>query len=143
MSTDAPRAAAIQIFLAEDNPGDVRLIREALKLHEVSFDLHVFDDGDKALGFIGRLADPEEVCPDVILLDLNLPRTDGRDILKRVRQISRTQSVPVIVLSSSESPKDRAEAVSLGANRYVRKPSTFDEFMAIGALVKELVHSTS
>jgi CheY-like chemotaxis protein len=139
MGTSAPRASAIQIFLAEDNPADVRLIREALKLHEVDFDLHVFEDGEKAISFVSSLANTSEICPDLILLDLNLPKTDGRDILKRIRQIGRTRTVPVVVLSSSESPRDRAEAAKLGADRYVRKPSTLDEFLAIGALVKELV----
>jgi CheY-like chemotaxis protein len=143
MSTVSSRDSAIEVFLAEDNPGDVRLILEALKLHKVNFNLHVFEDGEKALGFVSRLSDPAAICPDLILLDLNLPKTDGRDILKRIRQIPRTKSVPVIVLSSSESPKDRSEAASLGADRYIRKPSTLDEFMAIGALVKELVTAKS
>ncbi len=137
--TGASSSHAIQIFLAEDNPGDVRLIREALKLHGVEFDLHVFEDGEKALSFVGQLADPSSVCPDLVLLDLNLPKTDGRDILKQLKQIRRMEKVPVVVLSSSESPRDRAEAASLGANRYVRKPTNLDEFMAIGALAKELV----
>lgn len=135
--------SAIQIFLAEDNPGDVRLIREALKLHEVDFNLHVFEDGERALTFVGNLSDPSTVCPDLILLDLNLPKTDGRDILKQLKQTPRVRNVPVVVLSSSQSPKDQAETAALGATRYVRKPSTLDEFMAIGALAKELVPNKS
>ena len=136
-STPAP----VQIFLAEDNPGDVRLIREALKMHGITFDLHVFEDGEKALSFIGRMVDPNSSCP--ILLDLNLPKTDGRDILRQIKQIDRMKAVPVVVLSSSESPRDLADAASLGADRYVRKPTNLDEFMGIGAIARELILARS
>lgn len=139
MSTGAIPSSALQIFLAEDNPGDVRLIREALKLHGLVCDLHVFEDGEKALSFVDRVSDPAAVCPDLILLDLNLPKTDGRDILRQIKQVTRMKAVPVVVLSSSESPHDRAEVTSLGADRYVRKPTNLDEFMAIGAIAKELI----
>lgn len=129
----------VQILMAEDNPGDVRLIREALKQHEVNFSLHVVDDGEKAIGFIERLDEPANIELDLILLDLNLPKSDGRDILRRIKQSRAAQNVPVLILSSSDSPQDRDDAVKLGATRFIRKPSTLDEFMEIGAIAKTLI----
>jgi len=129
----------VQILMAEDNPGDVRLIREALNQHDVKFSLHVVDDGEKAIGFIENLDGSDHVSLDLILLDLNLPKSDGRDILRRIKQSRKARNVPVVVLSSSESPQDRDEAVRLGANRFIRKPSTLDEFLEIGAIAKTLI----
>lgn len=133
------QAVKVRILLAEDNPGDVRLIREALKLHEVDFELDVVDDGEKALCYLDLPLAPAASGLDLILLDLNLPKMDGRDILKSIKACPQMEKVPVVVLSSSDSPHDRKEAAELGATRFVRKPSTLDEFMEIGVLAKELV----
>ena len=134
-----PLNGRASILIAEDNPGDVRLICEALKLHSVQCDLHVVDDGEKALQFIGALDGSSLNRPDLILLDLNLPKTDGRDVLKRIKKTPLICQIPVIILSSSDSPKDRADTVELGAERFIRKPSSLDEFMEIGAVAKALL----
>lgn len=132
-------SSPVRILIAEDNPGDVRLIREALRVHEINHQLQVVADGEQAMAVLCSIANSVTLGPDLIFLDLNLPKTDGLDILRRIKQTPQIRQVPVIVLSSSESPSDRMETAELGANRYVRKPSTLDEFMAIGALAKELV----
>ncbi len=129
----------VSILIAEDNPGDVRLLLEALRPHFAKFDLHVVDDGDKALKFFSALEGSSPKPPDLILLDLNLPKTDGREVLRSIKRTPLIQQVPVIVLSSSDSPKDRADTVELGAERFIRKPSTLDEFLEIGAIARELL----
>lgn len=131
----------MEIVLAEDNPGDVRLIQEALKEHNIICNLQVFSDGESAIGFMGTFADPGSRCPDLIMLDLNLPKRDGREVLKLIKRTPRIQGVPILVVSSSDSPLDQAETVELGADRYVRKPTTLDDFLEIGALAKELLPS--
>ena len=128
-----------RILLAEDNPGDVRLIREALKVHQVAADLVVVEDGEKAVRFVEDLNTSSTAAPDLVLLDLNLPRTGGRDILKVIRNTPAMGCVPVVVLTSSDAPEDRADTAALGATLYVRKASTLDEFMKIGAIAKELI----
>lgn len=133
------RRNPIEILLAEDNPADVRLIREALTIHNIDYSLHVVNDGEKALGFLGALGKESPIRIGLILLDLNLPKSDGRDILRAIKQSPEVCEVPVLVLSSSDSPVDRAETASLGASRYIRKPLTLDEFLAIGAIAKEFV----
>jgi CheY-like chemotaxis protein len=132
----------VQILVAEDNPGDVRLIREALKQHDLQFSLHVVEDGEKALAFIDRLESRTDGPVDLIMLDLNLPKSDGRDILRRIQSSPMVHHTPVLVLSSSDSPRDRDDSVRLGARQYIRKPATLDEFMEIGAIVKSLVLPT-
>jgi CheY-like chemotaxis protein len=125
----------VRILLAEDNPADVYLIEEALREHEVPFQITVAEDGEVAIGMIVA----GQVQPDLILLDLNMPKRSGGEVLTRLRQDSKCQAIPVIVLTSSDSPSDREEALKLGATSYIRKPTGLDEFLQIGAAIKNLV----
>jgi CheY-like chemotaxis protein len=127
-----------EILLAEDNPADVYLIREALREHGVECAVRVASDGKEVLGII---SDEATVPPDLIILDLNIPRHDGLEILERLRQSARLARVPVVVLTSSDSPQDRLVATVLGARRYFRKPSSLDQFLALGAAFKDLLAS--
>jgi CheY-like chemotaxis protein len=127
----------LEILLAEDNPADVYLIREALKEHGIGCTMQTASDGKDVLAL---LASREGTCsPDLIILDLNLPRHDGIEILQKVRSTAATAKVPVVVLTSSDSPRDRQTANGLGATRYVRKPSNLDQFLQLGAMFKELL----
>jgi CheY-like chemotaxis protein len=137
--SDQPQAP-IHIFLAEDNPGDVFLVRQALEQHGVVFQMHVAGDGAEALHFLSR-QEPftATVPPDLIFLDLNLPKHDGPELLKYIRQNKKLASVPVVILTSSDSPQDRLLAMELGATCYIRKSSSLDEFMRLGATVKSLL----
>jgi DNA-binding response OmpR family regulator len=128
------------ILLIEDAEPDVFLVREALRQAGVSFHLKVLDDGEKAVEFIERLEQDASVeCPKLVLLDLNLPKRSGDQILERMRQSGRCSTVPVIIVTSSDSPKDRALTSRLGATLYFRKPSRLDEFMKLGPLVRQVL----
>jgi CheY-like chemotaxis protein len=129
-----------EILLADDNPSDVYLIREALREHAVDCQLRVAADGRDALGIISAER-PEDGSGgiDLIILDLNLPRHDGIEILQRMREMTWMGRVPVVVLTSSDSPRDRLMANQLGVTRYLRKPSSLDEFLGLGAIFKELL----
>lgn len=130
----------LQIVVIEDNPADVFLIHEALKEQGLDFALHVIEDGSEGIIFARREGKYESgTQPDLIVLDLNLPKHSGKEILKRLRQSAELVQVPVAILTSSDSPQDRLEAFSLGANRYIRKPSDLEEFMQVGAVLKELL----
>ena len=126
-----------EILLAEDNPADVYLIREALKEHGVVCSVRTAADGKDVLNLLAS-TDPS-ATPDLIILDLNLPRHDGIEILQKVRSSQTTANVPVVVLTSSDSPRDRLTANELGATKYVRKPSNLEQFLELGALFKELL----
>lgn len=129
-----------QILLAEDNPADVYLIRQALAENNLDCDLHVACDGKQALSFFSRECDGiRAAIPDLILLDINMPQHDGTEVLQHIRQDSRLDAVPVIIFTSSDSPADRLSATQLGAVRYIKKPSLLDEFMAIGAVIREIL----
>lgn len=129
-----------QILLAEDNPADVYLIRQALAENNLDCDLHVACDGKQALSFFSREGDGTRAAiPDLILLDINMPQHDGTEVLQHIRQDSRLDAVPVIIFTSSDSPADRLSATQLGAIRYIKKPSLLDEFMAIGAVIREIL----
>ena len=122
------------IFLAEDNPADVYLLREALAAECAGeIDVVVAQDGEEALDFFqGRGAFHDAGHPDLIILDLNLPKSDGNDVLKVIRETASLATVPVVILTSSDSPRDRAAAERLGANHYITKPSDLDDFLALG-----------
>ncbi|MFD1563751.1 response regulator [Haloarchaeobius amylolyticus] len=124
------QAEPAQILLVEDNPGDVRLTREAFKQGRIENDLHVVSDGNEALSFLsqeGEYADAPR--PDLILLDLNLPGKDGEDILEELKNDPALRSIPVIVLTSSSAEEDIARSYELHANAYLTKPVDPDEFI--------------
>lgn len=131
-------ATTRHILLAEDNAADEVLVREALREHGVACDLHVVKDGAQAISFIldldsrGRTADPL----DLLLLDMHLPRHDGGDILRTLRSTEHHSQKPVIVMSSTEAPDLRDTADRNHALYFFQKPSTLDEFMRLGGIVK-------
>lgn len=130
----------LQIVVIEDNPADVFLIREALREQGLEFVLHVIEDGSEGVIFARREGQyARGTQPDLIVLDLNLPKHSGKEILKRLRESAELVQVPVAILTSSDSPQDRIEAFALGASRYIRKPSDLEEFMQVGAVLKELL----
>ncbi|HET8550189.1 MAG TPA: response regulator [Bryobacteraceae bacterium] len=139
--TTERRAAAgpACILLIEDNPGDVGLVREALTEHGVECDLNVISDGEKAVRFFDDVDAAPRRCPDLVILDLNLPRRSGHDVLERVRASTVCGSVPVVVLTSSSAHKDRQEAAALGATRYVRKPLLLEDSIRLGGLFREML----
>ncbi len=143
MSRDEESAPSVQILLVEDNAGDVLLIKESLKEHGLTGDLSVVSDGERALLFINEIdSDDGLPCPGLIILDLNIPKRNGREVLKRIRESSsRCNNVPVVILSSSNAPVDREETARLGANRYICKPSSLTQFMEVGALLKETLNA--
>jgi CheY-like chemotaxis protein len=135
--------ARLKILVAEDNRGDVFLMREALLAHGIEHDLFVIQDGAEALAYMERMGkSPDAPCPDVFLLDLNLPKVEGHQLLARFRGHPLCRDTPVIVVTSSDAQRDRERAALLGAARYCRKPSDIDEFMQLGAVIKEGVHRT-
>ncbi|WP_049928314.1 response regulator [Halopiger goleimassiliensis] len=119
-----------QILLVEDNPGDVRLTEEAFEQGRIENDLHVVSDGDAALDFLHQREPYEDAPrPDLVLLDLNLPRTDGEEVLERLKADEELRSIPVIVLTSSEAEEDIVRSYELHANAYLTKPVDPDEFI--------------
>jgi CheY-like chemotaxis protein len=128
------------ILIAEDNPADVVLVREALKQHQVDCALHVIHDGAKAIAFLQSLdADPEAPRLNLVLLDMHLPKRDGDDILKTLRSTERYGQTPVIVMTASAAPEDQQKAEENAALSYFRKPTSLAEFMKLGALVRSVV----
>lgn len=128
------------ILIAEDSKSDIFLIRQALQKSSVDAHFHIAEDGEKAVRFFEQAdADAAAPCPDLILLDINMPRYKGGEILRRLRASSRCAGALVVVVTSSDSQRDRQEMEALGANAYFRKPSDFSEFMRLGPLVRDLL----
>jgi two-component system response regulator len=120
----------IDILLVEDNPADVRLTQEAFKDARVPNRLHVARDGVEALSML-RDATGAVPRPDLILLDLNLPRKDGREVLEDIKQDETLRHIPVVILSTSQSEQDIARSYRLGANAFVTKPVDIDRFFEV------------
>lgn len=112
------------------------LIQHCLLHHKVIADLQVLVDGEKAMEWAQQLEIKRGPYPGLVILDLNLPKVTGTTVLSRIRQSADWNKVPIVVLTSSNSPIDREEAVRLGANLYIRKPAALEEFMDIGKLLK-------
>jgi DNA-binding response OmpR family regulator len=135
----------LKILLAEDNSGDIFLVRRALDKNRIEYDLITVGDGEAAMKFLDKAdasRQPQD-CPDLILLDLNLPRRSGSQILHRLKQSSACSHVPVIILTSSDSPSDRAAAKRLGAADYFCKPTDLASFMALGKVVENVISRQS
>jgi CheY-like chemotaxis protein len=122
----------MQVLLVEDDPGDALMIREAFEQHAITHTLHHVADGVEALEFLYRTgAHGDAPRPDMILLDLNLPRKDGREVLEEVKGDSALRSIPIIVLTTSEADEDILRSYDLHANAYVTKPVDFEHFMEV------------
>jgi CheY-like chemotaxis protein len=122
----------IEVLLVEDDPGDVLMTREAFAEHKVGNRLSVVSDGDEALAYLrrqGRYAQAPR--PDLVLLDLNLPRRDGRQVLAEIKNDEDLRRIPVVVLTTSQADEDVLRSYSLHANAYVTKPVDFDQFIAV------------
>ena len=126
------RNGPIEILLVEDNPGDVRLTREALKEGKVYSNLHTVKDGVEAMEFLRRKGKYKEVPrPDIILLDLNLPKKDGREVLEEIKTDDDLKRIPVVVLTTSKAEEDVLRTYNLHANCYVTKPVDLEKFMVV------------
>jgi DNA-binding response OmpR family regulator len=110
--------------------------------HGLKGELVVAPDGEIAINYIDELDDDLVSCPDLAIIDLNLPRKNGRQVLQRMRQSQKCRRIPVVVLSSSDAEPDRSDSARLGASRYLRKPSRLEEFLGLGAVFKELLGQT-
>jgi CheY-like chemotaxis protein len=138
--TQAAEATRTQVLVVEDNPADVELLRWALHGADVQCDLTVIDDGGEALAFVQQRGKYlESHRPDLAILDLNLPKYDGLEILEAMRANAAFAGVTVAVLSSSSSPRDRARMEAFNIARYITKPPDLDEYLRIGFILKELL----
>lgn len=126
------RRQPIEILMVEDNPGDVRLTEEALKENKVHNNLHVVEDGEDAMAFLrqeGEFAGAPR--PDLILLDLNLPRKDGREVLEEIKADRVLKRIPVVILTTSSADEDIVRSYELHANCYITKPVDLDQFITV------------
>lgn len=123
---------AIEILLVEDSPGDIRLTQEALKDSKLRNNLHIARDGVAAMAFLRREGEYSDVpVPDIILLDLNLPRKDGREVLAEIKQDEWLRHIPVVILTTSSDEQDILHIYNLHANCYITKPVDLNRFIEI------------
>ncbi len=126
--------------MVEDNPADVFLIRDAIRHAGVEGEVDVVRDGCKAIEFFEKAdSDSSIPCPDLLLLDLNLPLKGGDEVLGHLRASRRCRQIPVLIVTSSDSERDRESSAALGATGYFRKPSNYEDFMKLGSAVQELL----
>ena len=134
----------LTIIVVEDNPVDVYLIRWVLKAHELSHELQVIDNGDRAIDYVNQLVREEHYSsPTIMLLDLNLPQRDGREVLQRVKAIPQGADIRVVIVTSSTNLTDRHETLALGADAYFVKPYHLNEFMQLGEVIKHVAFGNS
>jgi CheY-like chemotaxis protein len=133
---DETSRAKPRVLIVEDNLGDVELLRMALHTANLDCDVTVIDDGRDALDYFANPASP---LPDLVVMDLNLPKNDGLEILEAMRANPRFERVPVAVFSSSSSPQERARVANLHVDRFIAKPPDLDEYLNIGWTLKDLL----
>jgi len=132
MTASMESSLPIEVLLVEDDPGDVLMTQEAFEEHKVRNKLSVVSDGEEALAYLRRQGEHAEATrPDLILLDLNLPRIDGREVLQVIKEDEDLRRIPVVVLTTSQADEDILRSYSLHANAYVTKPVDFDRFIAV------------
>ena len=127
--------------MVEDNLADALLVREAIRVEGLPLDVYPASDGELAISFIENAEkNPDAPAPDAVVLDINLPRIDGFEVLRRIRASERFGKVPVIILTSSDSPADKDESARI-ANGYFRKCPDYDEFLKIGPAIRKLLNT--
>lgn len=132
------RNGSVEVLLVEDNPGDVRLTKEALKEGRLLNNVSVVGDGVEALSFLRRQGKYAEAsAPDLILLDLNLPKKDGREVLAEIKADPRLRRIPVVVLTTSSAEEDILKTYDLHANCYITKPVDLEQFMRVVKLIED------
>ena len=128
----------IDVLLVEDDPGDVLMTREAFEDNKVANRLAVVSDGESALAYLRKEGEHADArTPDLVLLDLNLPRVDGREVLEAMKNDEALRSIPVVVLTTSEAEEDVVRSYALHANAYVTKPVDFDRFIEVVRQIDE------
>lgn len=126
-----------EILLVEDNPGDVLLTKEAFRTTQFKYNLRIAKDGDEALKILNRQGEFNNTpLPDLILLDLNLPKINGREVLEKIKTNIKLRDIPVIILSGSDRESDMTSSYDLHANSYLVKPENFDDFKEIVILIE-------
>jgi CheY-like chemotaxis protein len=136
---DTPPPTPLTIIVVEDNPVDIYLIRWVLEAHQLSYELQVIENGDYAMNYVNALAQQERRrSPTIMLLDLNLPQREGREILQRVKSIPEGSDIRVVIVTSSKNPADQRETLAMGADAYFVKPYHLNEFMQLGDIIKQL-----
>lgn len=129
---------SIDILLVEDNPADIQLAREALDESKLYCNLHVVNDGEAALAYLRQEGAYQGMPrPDLILLDLNLPKKDGREVLQEIKADERIRSIPVVVLTMSQADEDTMKTYQAGANCFITKPIEFDQFIKVVRSIEE------
>jgi CheY-like chemotaxis protein len=135
---DVKAMQPIEILLVEDNPGDVRLTREALKDAKVANTLHVVEDGVAALDYLHQRGQYAQAArPHLVLLDLNLPKKNGREVLAEVKSTDRLKAIPIVILTTSQAEEDVLRAYNLHANCYITKPVDFTQFTNIVKTIED------
>ncbi len=128
--------------MVEDNPGDVWLVREAIELYGVPVELYLVQDGEQAITYIQQAEiTPGFQCPDIVLLDLNLPKRSGKEVLRYLKSSGKWENVPVVIMTSSDSQYDRTEVSQLGATSYFRKPPDYEAFLKLGEMLNTVLGS--
>ncbi len=128
----------IEILLVEDNPGDIRLIQEAFKDAKIRNALNVVGDGVEAMAYLRKQGKYEKLSrPDIVLLDLNLPKKNGREVLKEVKSDEALKSIPVVVLTVSKADEDVIKSYNLHANAYITKPLDFNQFYKVVKIIED------
>lgn len=130
------------MVVVEDSQTDVFLVRASLEAHRLDVELEIIPDGEKAIAFLHSLEYGGE-CPSLMLLDLNLPRIGGLEVLSQVRANKRCGDIPVIIMTSSDAEKDRRESAALRATGYFRKPSGYEAFLKLGEVIRGILDAGS
>lgn len=137
MSSTLSARVPVEILLVEDNAGDIRLTREALKESKIANNLHVVGDGEQALDFLHQRAQyVDAIRPDLVILDLNLPKVDGREVLEHIKADPHLRMIPVAVMTTSKNDEDVTRSYAAYANCYIRKPLDIEGFFAVVASIE-------
>jgi CheY-like chemotaxis protein len=131
----------LSLLVVEDSPADVFLVKEAMKMEGLNCRMEVADDGEKAIQIIDHVDAGAQGVPNLLLVDLNVPRQNGTKVLERLRRSPRCENTPAVMMSTSDTEDERKLAFDLGVTEYFRKPSSLTEFMQLGKLIRRLLEA--